>query len=98
MPCELSEKAADDLDVIYELGSDRFGDRQANRFFAELKDTLELIGESPRLCYERKEYDPPVRIQVHENHLIIYIIREESVVILRIVHGDCDWQSDFPED
>ncbi len=36
MPYELSAKAAGDLDTIYELGSERFGIRQADSFFGNL--------------------------------------------------------------
>ena len=97
MPYELSEKAAADLDTIYEIGSERFGIRQADRFFAELKEALEFIGENPRLCHVRREYGDAIRIQVHQSHLIIYTILGDVALILRIVHGHYDWQSDYSE-
>ena len=67
-------------------------------FFVELKEALEFIDENPRLCHVRKEYGDAIRIQVHQSHLIIYTIQRDVTVILRIVHGHYDWQSDFTED
>ncbi len=98
MPFKLSVKAADDLDAIYEIGAYRFGIRQADRFFEELKEAFEFIGENPRLCHVRREYGDAIRIQVHQSHLIIYTILEDVTLILRIVHGHYDWQSDYSED
>lgn len=98
MPYELSVKAADDLDAIYEIGSERFGIRQADRLFGDLREALEFIGENPRLCHVRKEYGDAIRIQIHQSHLIIYTVKEDVALILRIVHGHYDWQSDYSED
>jgi toxin ParE1/3/4 len=97
MPYELRVKAADDLDEIYEFGSESFGIRQADRFFGDLKEALEFIGENPRLCHVRKEHGDSIRIHVLQSHLIIYTILGEAALILRIVHGHYDWQSDYSE-
>ncbi|NKB75788.1 MAG: hypothetical protein GKR96_01795 [Gammaproteobacteria bacterium] len=41
---------------------------------------------SPLLTRERTEFDPPVHIYPHARHLIVYIVEDEQVKIVRVLH------------
>jgi toxin ParE1/3/4 len=47
----------------------------------------------PTLGRERTEFTPPVCIHVHKNHLIVYVVRDDAVVIIRILGGRQNWQA-----
>jgi toxin ParE1/3/4 len=47
----------------------------------------------PTLARERSEFTPPVRIHVHESHLIVYTVTDYHITILRLLGGRQDWIS-----
>lgn len=56
---------------------------QADRYTDILEDTLERLLFMPELARERGEFDPPVRIHPSAEHLIIYRIEGNQLLILR---------------
>ena len=98
MGYKLSDKAFADVIEIYSFGVGKFGKLQAERFYDGLLLKFAKIAQNPKLCRERKEAQPPVRVFSYSGHLIVYIIQSKNVLILRVLHGHYDWQSDFSED
>ncbi|WP_416065788.1 type II toxin-antitoxin system RelE/ParE family toxin [Rhizobium sp. ZK1] len=47
------------------------------------------------MARERQELTPPMRLHPHQAHLIAYTIREDDIVIVRVLHSRQDWQSLF---
>jgi len=45
----------------------------------------------PELGRERVEFDPPVRLHLSGEHIIIYRIEADHLAILRILGGKQDW-------
>ena len=43
------------------------------------------------MARERTEVRPPVRLYTYMAHVIVYIIEDEDVLILRVLHGSSDW-------
>lgn len=41
---------------------------------------------------ERPEFNPPVRLYPYQAHMIGYIIRDDGILIIRILHGRQDWE------
>lgn len=53
---------------------------------------FELLAENPYLARERTEFDPPVRLHPYQAHMIAYIIRDDRLLIIRVLHGRQDWE------
>lgn len=89
----LAPQAVADLDDIWRFSAERWSIGQADRYIDDLVRIFEMISAMPTLARERAEFKPPVRIHVHESHLIIYMIAEDRVTILRLLGGQQDWIS-----
>ena len=88
-------EADQDIAEIYVLGADQFGVRQSERYIEDLFSTFELLARNPHMARERRELNPPMRLHPHHAHIIAYLIREEDILIVRVLHGREDWQSLF---
>ena len=47
----------------------------------------------PEIARERREFDPPVRVHPSAQHVIIYRIEADHLVILRVLGGRQNWQA-----
>lgn len=83
-----------DQDVIdiYVKGVTTFGVDQAERYHRELVATFELPAANPLMARERSEFDPPVRLHPHRSHMIVYVVEDEGVLMVRVLHGRQDWE------
>jgi toxin ParE1/3/4 len=95
MAWRLSEKAEADLQLHYAYGLEKWGIRQADRLFDQFFDAFEEIAAFPEACRDRVEIEQGLRIKVIQNHLIIFSIEPDAVVIQGIVHGASDWQNEL---
>src|SRR5690606_31716334 len=66
---------------------------QADRYVDELTQVFETIAAMPFLARERPEFVPPVRIHVHDRHLIVYTTTGADVSVLRLLGGEQNWTS-----
>lgn len=73
-------------------GIQEFGAEQAERYHKGLIRTFGILADNPSLAREHKELAPPVRIHPYGSHLIIYTLRENGVLIVRVLHGRQDWE------
>jgi toxin ParE1/3/4 len=73
-------------------GAASFGIDQAERYHEGMVSVFELLAENPRLARERTEFDPPVRLHPYQAHMIAYIIRDDGLLIIRVLHGRQDWE------
>ena len=89
----LTPRALADLDDIWRFSAETWSIEQADRYVVELVRMFEAIAAMPTLARERSEFTPPVRIHVHESHLIVYTVAEDHVAILRLLGGRQDWVS-----
>ena len=96
MPYKITPEADSDLIGIYVHGFKNFGEIQAEKYFSELEDCFHLLSETPLISRERTEFDPPVRIHQHGRHLIIYVIRGDFILIIRILHDSMDLPRHLP--
>jgi toxin ParE1/3/4 len=92
-PYRLAPRALDDLDEIWRFSAETWSIEQADRHVDELTRVFETIAAMPTLAWDRREFIPPVRIHVHEGHLIIYTISADHVAVLRLLGGRQDWVS-----
>lgn len=66
---------------------------QADRYTDILEDTFGHLLFMPEMAHERPEIDPPVRIHPSAEHLIIYPVEKDKLVILRILDAGQDWHA-----
>jgi toxin ParE1/3/4 len=88
MEIRFTTQADADLIDCYLYGVTHFGWEQAERYERELRHAFSLIGDNPRLAAERTEYQPPVRIHHHGKHYIVYLIRDDHVLIVRLLREE----------
>ena len=89
----LAPRALADLDDIWRYAAETWSIGQADRFIDDLVRMFETMAAMPTLARERPEFKPPVRIHVHESHLIVYTIAEDHIAILRLLGARQDWVS-----
>ncbi len=91
MAFELSRKAVDDLEQIYRESLAQFGLRQAERYYELIFEKFELLSDYPQLARLRLEFAPPVRAQLCESHVIVYVENGHDILIVRLFHARQDW-------
>jgi toxin ParE1/3/4 len=89
----LSPRALADLEEIWRYSAETWSIAQADEQVDTLVRLFETIAGMPGLARERHEFSPPVRIHVHDSHLIVYGLSRGRVVILRLLGTRQDWLS-----
>lgn len=87
----LTPAARADLEAIWLYTMQSWSADQADRYTDILEDTFDRLLFMPELGRERMEFDPPVRLHLSGEHIIIYRIEADHLVILRILGGKQDW-------
>ena len=81
----LSNRAANDLDRLYEYGIERFGIEQADHYYDGLIVRLQNISGNPRHAPAVEHIYPGLRRAVYHSHSIYYLIAVYGVRIVRIL-------------
>jgi toxin ParE1/3/4 len=89
----LAPRAIADLDDIWRFSAETWSIEQADHYIDDLVRLFETIAAMPTLARERSAFKPPVRIHVHESHLIVYTTADNDVQILRLRGARQDWVS-----
>ena len=87
-----SKEAENDLVEIYRYGFINYGENKADLYIEALKEKCQFIATMPNLCPDRDEFNPPVKIYHHRKHLIIYVIENDDILIIRLLHDRMDIQ------
>ena len=87
----LTANALADIDRISAEGARQFGFRQSERYELQLVDMLDTLADNPRLAAERPASRGVVRVMPVGAHNILYVVENEDVVILRVLHGLQNW-------
>jgi toxin ParE1/3/4 len=87
-----TRRADDDVFDIYARGTRDFGEHQAERYHAGLLRAFEFIAAHPLATRERREYAPPIRMHFVGAHVVVYLVKEDHVLIIRVLHGRQDWE------
>ena len=91
----VSRKAVSDLRSIARYTQQEWGAAQRRKYLDGLNLSFQRLADMPHLAPERFEIDPPVRIFMHQSHLIVYVEDDNGIMILRVRHQSEDW-SDNP--
>lgn len=82
----LSKVAVADLRSIARYTKDKWGTAQRDRCMRGLNDEFEVLSLNPRMAAERDDFYPPVRIHQYKRHLIIYLVDDDGLLIVRVLH------------
>jgi len=87
-----SKEAENDLVEIYRYGFINYGENKSDQYIGALKEKCQFLAEMPNLDPDRVEFNPAVKIHHHRKHLIIYIIENDDILIVRVLHDRMDIQ------
>jgi toxin ParE1/3/4 len=86
----VSKAANTDIRSIARYTQDTWGKDQRRRYLDGLNDKFEMLAKMPEMAAERRDFRPPVRIHHYEKHLIIYVIADNEILIVRVLHQSQD--------
>jgi len=89
----LTPKAEDDLGAIWRNCTETWSADQADTCIDTLITTIETIVAMPTIARERLEFDPPVHIHPSAEHLIIYCIDGDMILVVRSLGGRQNWRA-----
>jgi toxin ParE1/3/4 len=87
---ELSALAKDDLRDIAQYTFIHYGERQVDVYLQTLYSGMELLTENPEIGRRRDDIPKGYKILNVEQHVLIFTVHGESVIIARILHHSRD--------
>ena len=92
------QKAINDLNDIWNYTSERWSEKQADKYYATIKLTCIGIGENPDVGKEYEGISEDLHGQKAEKHVIFYkSVSEDSNEVVRILHERMDLKSRLNE-
>lgn len=91
MAWRTTDAANQDLSDIGLAGALAFGLPQSRRYVQRLIAMFNNLAAHPELAPERQASRDRVRLMPCEAHHILYVIKGDDVVILRVLHHLQDW-------
>lgn len=91
----ITPRAAADLDAIADYTLERWGLVQLEGYMNALADRFEWLAENPNAGRERNDVQSGYRSYPEGNHIIFYIIQEESIAIIGVPHQSMDIDAFF---
>ena len=90
-----SEEFIDGLANIYEYHLGNYAQAKSERIVSTAKKKIQLLKETPLLFSkaESKKY-PACRKIVVEEYIVLYMLKDEAVIIINIISGVTDWKTD----
>lgn len=87
---ELLPGAIADLDSIYAYSVDQWGQEQAKNYLRALNARMQGLRRFPALGKAQDALHPGLRRIGEGSHSIYYLIRDETVLIVRVLHDRMD--------
>ena len=90
MSYHLSNKAGEDLRKIARYTVRNFGTRQAKVYALGFQNCFEAVSDNPHIGQSYDHIRLGLRRFDHQSHSIYYMVRENGVLIVRILHQSRD--------
>lgn len=87
---EITESADRDLTDIYLYTHSEFGERQADRYLANLDDCFQRLAKRPLSARSAEHLRAGYRRFEHGSHIIFFIQIEGGIRIVRVLHQRMD--------
>ncbi len=98
MKLVLSPAAIRDLQSIADYTIHTWGAEQEILYLNGLWRKLEEIQSRPEIFRHRNDLAIDCRSARHEKHVIFFAVEEDSIQVIRILHGAMDFGSHLPDD
>ena len=82
--------AREDLIDIWFDGYYTWGEQQADFYLDELEVKIDSLLNFPEKYYLREKFNPPIRICPHKKHLVIYTVKPDEILIVRVLPSAMD--------
>jgi len=92
---ELSKLALKDINSIWNYTAEQWSIAQADNYFNQIFEAIELICSNPELGKSFKEVKKNHRVKIVKFHMIIYKIEKGILFIDRILHQRMDIDSEL---
>ena len=86
----LSVAAERDLEDIQAEGEARFGEIAADAHSVRFERIFTLLRDQPFAGQQRSDYAREVRAFANWPHVIIYRVQDDTVLVIRVLHGARD--------
>lgn len=86
----LTPTAKSDLTDIWNYTVETWGEKQAENYLQDIEDKLNQLGVNPELGKQRPEIAPGYYAFPVRKHIIFYLISENHIDIIGILHGRMD--------
>ncbi len=90
MPISLSKAASKDLRNIARYTARTFGVQQAKAYGQGFQDCFAAIAENPLMGRPYDRIRPGLRCFDHKSHSIYYILQDNGVLVVRVLHARQD--------
>ena len=87
---EISELADADLATILDYGVAEFGEQTGEAYVAGFDASFALIAEHPFAGAVHDDVRPPIHSLPHGSHRIFYDVRDDRVIVQRVLHKAMD--------
>ncbi len=91
MKLELTALARRDLLQIASHGARRFGLAASRAYKERIGRALKAIQHMPELARVQPGISAPVRIHPVGSHVILYMLTNNGIQVLRVLHGHQNW-------
>lgn len=80
-----------DLVEIWRYIADESGEARADRYLRRLNDVITYVAQQPGMGRERAEFQTAgLRSFAAESHVIFYVMIEDGMDLVRVIHGSQD--------
>lgn len=83
---DISTVAQQDLENIYQYSVSEWGAHRAELYLSNIKAQLVALSDNPKIGRERPDLLGNTRIVLVGHHIIFYLITEQTLQILRVLH------------
>jgi toxin ParE1/3/4 len=94
-PYTVAPRARRDLQEAWIYSRDRWGRSRANSYIRDLNAAIQRIGENPKLGQVCDEVRPGYRRHPAGSHMLFYMVRDDAVVIIRVLHQQMNVEDKF---
>jgi toxin ParE1/3/4 len=82
----LTPDAQSDLIEIRRFTIKQWGGVQSKKYLSELRQTIQLLAETPSLGKPRPDIDADVLSFPHVSHVIYYVVHEQQLMVFGVLH------------
>ncbi|UAA39806.1 type II toxin-antitoxin system RelE/ParE family toxin [Paraneptunicella aestuarii] len=86
----ITPRARADMQNIWLYTAQHWSEDQADKYIGRLYNKLQILSENPLLGKHRKDIAHDYYCSPNQEHLIFYLIREQSIDIIGVPHQQMD--------